>query len=70
MMDAVVLSLGGSILVRDPDSSDFIKKLSKMLIEISSKHKVYVVTGGGRIARFYINNGRALGADENALDIM
>jgi len=70
MMDAVVLSLGGSILVRDPDSSDFIRKMSKMLIEISSKHKVYVVTGGGRIARFYINNGRALGADERALDIM
>lgn len=67
-MEPVVLSLGGSILVKDDGDSDYVKKLSEMLVSVSSSHKLYVVTGGGRIARYYIRTGRALGADERSLD--
>jgi len=69
-MEPVVLSLGGSVLVRDQDDTKYIKELAKVLVEVSATRKLYVVTGGGRIARFYINSGRELGADETSLDEM
>jgi uridylate kinase len=67
-MDTVVLSLGGSILVKDEDDPSYIRKLAKLLIGISLEHKLYIVTGGGKIARYYIRTGRDLGADEKCLD--
>jgi len=69
-MEPVVLSLGGSVLIKDQDDAKYIKELAKVLIEVSEYRKLYVVTGGGRIARFYINSGRELGADETSLDEM
>jgi len=70
-METVVLSLGGSILIKEsePDTT-YIRALAKVLLGISSKHKLYVVTGGGKIARSYIRSGRDLGADETFLDEM
>jgi uridylate kinase len=67
-METVVLSLGGSVLVREENDTSYIRKLAKILIGVSARHKLYVVTGGGRIARYYINVGRDLGADESFLD--
>ncbi len=69
-MDNVVLSLGGSVLVRDDDNSDYIKELARMLVGVSDSLRLFVVTGGGRIARYYIREGRALGAPESFLDEM
>lgn len=69
-MDVVVLSLGGSVLVQDEDPSDYISRLARTLRESSSAVKLYVVTGGGRHARYYIRAGRALGASEEYLDTM
>jgi uridylate kinase len=69
-MDTVVLSLGGSVLVRDEDNSNYIQELARMLVEVSERVRLFVVTGGGRIARFYIHEGRALGAPESFLDEM
>jgi len=69
-MDTVVLSLGGSILVEDEDPTNYISRLSQMLLELSSSMKIFVVTGGGKIARYYIRSGRALGATEQHLDVM
>lgn len=70
-MEAVVLSLGGSVLIKDdgPDTA-YLRALAKVLIGLSAKYKLYVVTGGGKIARQYIRAGRALGADESYLDEM
>lgn len=56
--------------MRDEGDADYIKKLAKMLVSVSEKYKLYVVTGGGRIARYYIRAGRELGADEGSLDEM
>src|SRR5512137_2786102 len=67
-MESVVLSLGGSVLVRDEGDISYIRKLSKILIGVSARHKLFIVTGGGRIARYYIKAGRDLGADESFLD--
>jgi uridylate kinase len=41
-----------------------------MLIDISNTVQPVVVTGGGQIARFYINTARKLGLDESSLDLM
>ena len=41
-----------------------------MLLEISDKFQPVVVTGGGEIARHYINIARSLGSDEANLDII
>jgi uridylate kinase len=67
-MDKVVISIGGSVLVPDEHDTKYIRALASMLKELSENCKIYIVTGGGRIARYYITSGRALGADEHYLD--
>jgi uridylate kinase len=67
-MDTVVLSLGGSVFVRDEENSQYIQDLAAMLVDVSKTIRLFVVTGGGRIARYYIREGRALGAPESFLD--
>jgi uridylate kinase len=52
-----------------PDMT-YIRAVSKILMGLSSKHKLFVVTGGGSVARNYIRAGRDLGADESYLDEM
>jgi uridylate kinase len=70
-METVVLSLGGSVLIRDeePDTA-YLRSVSKVLIDLSEKYRLFVVTGGGKVARNYIKAGRELGADESYLDEM
>jgi len=67
-MDTVVVSIGGSILIQDKDDIGFFKKLAEALLNKSKDHKLYVVTGGGKVAREYIHIGRELGASETYLD--
>ncbi len=67
-MDTVVVSIGGSILVPDDDDTAYVKELAVMFRELSKQLKLYVVVGGGRIARYYITLGRELGGDESYLD--
>lgn len=58
----LVYSLGGSILAgRDPDS---LRQYADALKELTKEHQIYVVVGGGRIAREYIEKARVLGASE------
>jgi uridylate kinase len=58
----LVYSLGGSILAgRDAQS---LKEYAAALKQLSQEHKIFVVVGGGRIAREYIEKARALGASE------
>lgn len=67
-MDNVVVSIGGSIMIQNKDDITFLRKLAKVLIGQSTKHRLFVVTGGGRTAREYIRIGRELGASESYLD--
>jgi len=67
-MDRVVVSIGGSVLVPGDRDLEYISSLASLLRELSSSCKLFVVTGGGRIARYYIELARELGADETYLD--
>jgi len=61
-----VYSLGGSILAgRDAKS---LKEYAQALNELAQEHQIFVVVGGGRIAREYIEKARALGASEMFCD--
>ena len=58
----LVYSLGGSILAgRDPES---LRLYAEELKSLAKEHQIYVVVGGGKIAREYIGKARALGASE------
>jgi uridylate kinase len=68
----VVIKLSGSVFHNDNNRNqiEVLKKYSSMLIDISNTVQPVVVTGGGQIARFYINTARKLGLDESSLDLM
>ncbi|NJD77962.1 MAG: UMP kinase [Candidatus Methanoperedens sp.] len=65
----IVVSVGGSVLARDLSPEKF-KGYASALIEISKKNSVFIVTGGGRAARDYIQAARGLGADEATCDFI
>jgi uridylate kinase len=67
-MERVVISLGGSVLVPGEDDAKFLRELASLLREVSTRIRLFVVTGGGRIARYYIETGRSLGIPERTLD--
>ncbi len=67
-MEKVVVSLGGSVLVPGDDDARHLRDLAALLRDVSGRVKLFVVTGGGRIARYYIETGRALGLGERTLD--
>ena len=67
-MEKVVVSLGGSVLVPGDDDARYLRSLAGLLRDVSVRVKLFVVTGGGRIARYYIETGRSLGIGERTLD--
>ncbi|HKW43264.1 MAG TPA: UMP kinase, partial [Thermoplasmata archaeon] len=67
-MEKVVVSLGGSVLVPGENDAHHLRALSLLLGDLSKRAKLFVVTGGGRIARYYIETGRAVGIGERTLD--
>ena len=67
-METVVISLGGSVLVPGDSDAEYVKTLSTLLKELSESITLFIVCGGGRIARYYIRTGRALGLKESQLD--
>ena len=67
-MEKVVVSLGGSVLVPGDDDARYLRDLAALLRDVSARVKLFVVTGGGRVARYYIETGRDLGVGERTLD--
>ena len=67
-MEKVVVSLGGSVLVPGEDDARYLADLSAVLRRVSTQVRLFAVTGGGRVARYYIETGRALGISERRLD--
>ena len=64
----LVYSLGGSILAgRDAES---LKEYATALKNLAQEHQVFVVVGGGKIAREYIGKARALQAGEAFCDLL
>jgi uridylate kinase len=68
-MDAVVVSVGGSIFLtpEGPDAARA-RALAAVLREASRHARILTVVGGGSTARKYIEAARALGENEGALD--
>ena len=69
-MKTVVVSIGGSVVLSDEADALFLKKLTTLFKKINNEYKLYVVVGGGSIARRYIQLGRELGFDEDTLDLI
>src|SRR2546428_1096140 len=67
-MEKVVVSLGGSVLVPGDDDARYLRNLAALFRDVSTRVKLFIVTGGGRIARYYIETGRELGIGERTLD--
>lgn len=49
----IVISLGGSLIIPNNIDYDFLAKFKKTIKKFK-KHKIIIVTGGGKIARIYI----------------
>jgi uridylate kinase len=69
-MKTIVVSIGGSVVLSDEADALFLKKLTTLFKKISKEYKLYVIVGGGNIARRYIQLGRKLGFDEDTLDLI
>lgn len=64
----LVYSLGGSILAGCDAKS--LQQYADALRQLAADHQIYVVVGGGRIAREYIEKARTLGASEMFCDLI
>ena len=67
-MSKAVISMGGSIVAPESPELEYIRALGKLLKRLSEKHELYIVVGGGALARKYINLARQLGSSEVILD--
>ena len=65
-MKTVVVSIGGSVVLSDEADVPFLMNLTGLFKRI----KLFVIVGGGKIARRYIQLGRELGFDEDTLDLI
>lgn len=60
----LVISLGGSVF----EGTARIREFANVLDEISESHQLFVVVGGGRLARELMAKARELGANETMCD--
>jgi len=67
-MATLALSIGGSIILQDKNEIEYLTKLAKLLITQSKRNKLFIVVGGGRLARTYQGLARELGANDAFLD--
>lgn len=67
-MEKIVLSIGGSVLFSGEEKTSFLKEFTKLLNKLNKKYKLFIVVGGGKTARYYIQAGRKLQLDEKTLD--
>ena len=70
----VVVSVGGSVLLRGDDDPRFLHELADVLRDAGRSRPVVVTTGGGRTARQYIDLAASLGLthveqDELGIDV-
>jgi uridylate kinase len=63
----IVVTIGGSVLIKDNDYKKF-KEYVDVLLEMKAENELFVVVGGGKPARNYIEIARALGASEALCD--
>lgn len=64
----VVLSIGGSVFRTGDGDAAYLRKLTSLLHEVATSHRLLVTVGGGRTAREFIELGRELGLTPIELD--
>lgn len=64
----IVIDIGGSILASPRPDLEYIKNFAEFLVELSAKNEVFVVVGGGEVARKYILVAKKLGAGNEYCD--
>ena len=65
MKKVVVISLGGSQIIRNREINiSFLRKFKEILNKNKRKYRFVVITGGGSIARLYINALKKINASE------
>jgi len=67
-MKSIVISIGGSVILSEEADVSFLRKLASLIKKISKQYKIFIIVGGGKIARDYIKLGRELDFDEKTLD--
>jgi uridylate kinase len=50
----IVISLGGSLIIRDKINIEFLKEFKKLILKHIGKNKFIIVVGGGSICRQYV----------------
>lgn len=65
----LVIKLSGSVF-NFKTTAKSLKEYAKVLLDIQARVQPVIVSGGGIIARHYVNLARSLGADESSLDEM
>jgi uridylate kinase len=65
----LVIKLSGSVF-NYKTTLKSLMEYAQLLIDIQGKFQPVVVSGGGIIARHYVNLARSLGSDESSLDVM
>jgi uridylate kinase len=67
----IVISIGGSLLYpKDSIDVEYAKKFANFAKELSKKHQLVLVVGGGKLARKYIEMARKFGASEVFCDLL
>ncbi len=66
----IVISMGGSLLYPQKIDSGYVKKFSQLVKKLSKEYKIAIVTGGGKLARNYIQVARETGANEVFCDFL
>src|SRR4249920_2579417 len=64
----IVIKLSGSVF-NFKTTSKSLKEYAQLLLDIQAKVQPVVVSGGGIIARHYVNLARSLGSDEISIEI-
>jgi len=70
MLEKIVVSVGGSVLIPGDDDPAYIRELAGMFRKLSKKFQIAVVVGGGKIARYYTGVGKEIGASVDQRDLL
>jgi len=67
-MEKIVISFGGSVVVPDKPDTKYMMEIKNMLLELMKEYQIFVVVGGGRTARTYINSIKSFYHNDTFLD--
>ncbi len=66
----IVISIGGSVVVPEKIDKEYVGSFAGFIRELSKKHSLALVVGGGKTAREYIDVARGFGSSETFCDMI